>query len=68
MLYYGCRHKNEDYLYQEMLEQFQQDGVLTQLNVAFSRDQGEKVNQSQAKLWIIIIILPLHYPVAFYVS
>lgn len=42
VLYYGCRHKNEDYLYQEMLEQFQKDGVLTQLNVAFSRDQGEK--------------------------
>ncbi|XP_005988651.1 NADPH--cytochrome P450 reductase isoform X1 [Latimeria chalumnae] len=43
VLYYGCRHKKEDYLYQEELEQFQGDGVLTQLNVAYSRDQAEKV-------------------------
>ncbi|XP_043574697.1 NADPH--cytochrome P450 reductase-like isoform X2 [Chiloscyllium plagiosum] len=43
VLYYGCRHQNEDYLYQEELEQYQKAGVLTQLNVAFSRDQAEKV-------------------------
>uniref|UniRef100_UPI00398F6047 NADPH--cytochrome P450 reductase-like isoform X2 n=1 Tax=Pristiophorus japonicus TaxID=55135 RepID=UPI00398F6047 len=43
VLYYGCRFQNEDYLYQEALEQSQKDGALTQLNVAFSRDQTEKV-------------------------
>lgn len=43
MLYYGCRHEREDYLYRQELAQFQQEGVLTQLNVAFSRDQAEKV-------------------------
>ncbi|XP_062887498.1 NADPH--cytochrome P450 reductase-like [Mobula hypostoma] len=43
VLYYGCRHENEDYLYQKELEGFQKDGVLTQLHVAFSRDQAEKV-------------------------
>lgn len=46
VLYYGCRHRNEDFLYQEELEQFEKDGVLTQLNVAFSRDQAEKVSVS----------------------
>lgn len=43
MLYYGCRHKAEDYLYREELEEFERTGVVTQLNVAFSRDQREKV-------------------------
>ncbi|OXB64731.1 hypothetical protein ASZ78_016258 [Callipepla squamata] len=43
VLYYGCRREREDYLYREELARFKQDGVLTQLNVAFSRDQAEKV-------------------------
>ncbi|XP_030042001.1 NADPH--cytochrome P450 reductase isoform X2 [Microcaecilia unicolor] len=43
VLYYGCRHKHEDFLYKEELAQFHKDGVLTQLNVAFSRDQNHKI-------------------------
>ncbi|XP_059389580.1 NADPH--cytochrome P450 reductase-like isoform X2 [Carassius carassius] len=43
VLYYGCRHKNEDFLYQEELGEFEKTGVLTEINVAFSRDQAEKV-------------------------
>jgi len=43
ILYYGCRKKQEDYLYQEELEEYEKNGTLTKLNVAFSRDQVEKV-------------------------
>lgn len=43
ILYYGCRHKDQDYLYPDELAQFERDGVLTGLRVAFSRDQEEKV-------------------------
>lgn len=45
ILYFGCRHKNEDFLYQQELEEFERAGVLTQLNVAFSRDQEHKVSE-----------------------
>lgn len=45
VMYFGCRHKAEDFLYQEELEAFEKAGALTQLNVAFSRDQEHKVQQ-----------------------
>jgi len=43
LLYYGCRKQSEDYLYPEELAEYEQNGTLTKLNVAFSRDQEEKV-------------------------
>lgn len=46
VMYFGCRHKNEDYIYQEELEEAEKNQVLTQLNVAFSRDQEQKVKLS----------------------
>uniref|UniRef100_A0A672PK45 NADPH--cytochrome P450 reductase n=1 Tax=Sinocyclocheilus grahami TaxID=75366 RepID=A0A672PK45_SINGR len=60
VLYYGCRHKNEDFLYQEELEEFEKTGVLTALNVAFSRDQAEKVyvqhllKKSKEAVWRLV--------------
>lgn len=42
-MFFGCRYKNEDYIYQEELEEAEKNGVLTQLHVAFSRDQEQKV-------------------------
>ncbi|KAK9962609.1 hypothetical protein ABG768_007966 [Culter alburnus] len=60
VLYFGCRHKNEDFLYQEELEKFEKTGVLTTLNVAFSRDQAQKVyvqhllKNSKETVWKLI--------------
>ncbi|CAG9771588.1 unnamed protein product [Ceutorhynchus assimilis] len=42
VLYYGCRRKNEDFLYQEEFEKYESNDLLT-LKVAFSRDQPQKV-------------------------
>ncbi|MGM0877992.1 MAG: hypothetical protein ACQEWV_25515 [Bacillota bacterium] len=36
-------HAASDFLYQEELEQYQKDGVLTRLETAFSRDTEQKV-------------------------
>ena len=37
-LFFGCRHKERDYLYREELEQFLSTGVLSRLFLSFSRD------------------------------
>jgi cytochrome P450 / NADPH-cytochrome P450 reductase len=37
ILFFGCRHPSEDYLYGEELEQFKAEGILSDLCVAFSR-------------------------------
>lgn len=56
-MYFGCRYKNEDYLYQEELEEAEKNGVLTQLNVAFSRDTDKKVRLSSLKNKKVIFML-----------
>nr|QGY64107.1 cytochrome P450 reductase isoform X2 [Sitophilus zeamais] len=42
VLYFGCRKKTEDYIYQEEFEKYENNGLLT-LKLAFSRDQPQKV-------------------------
>ncbi|XP_064452947.1 methionine synthase reductase isoform X4 [Mirounga angustirostris] len=37
-LFFGCRHKDRDYLFREELRHFHQRGILTHLKVSFSRD------------------------------
>lgn len=60
ILYYGCRNKDQDFLYPDELEGFKQDGTLTQLRIAFSRDQVEKIyvthllEQNRDETWDII--------------
>ncbi|MEH7097338.1 sulfite reductase subunit alpha [Neobacillus vireti] len=42
-LFFGDQHAASDFLYQDELEKYQKDGVLTKLETAFSRDSAEKV-------------------------
>ena len=42
-LIFGDQHAASDFLYQNELEQYQKDGVLTRLETAFSRDTAQKV-------------------------
>ena len=43
ILYSGCRKQSEDYIYRSELEEYQTNGVITSLHMAFSRDQEHKV-------------------------
>ena len=44
VLYYGCRKSDEDYIYGEALKQWVDDGIITELHTAFSREGLKKVS------------------------
>jgi cytochrome P450 / NADPH-cytochrome P450 reductase len=46
MLFFGCRHPNQDYLYADELKAFAADGI-TELHTAFSRGEGPKTYVQQ---------------------
>lgn len=47
-VFFGCRHKDHDYLYHNDMEEFKNQGVLTNLYAAFSRDVvGEQTKYVQ---------------------
>ncbi|TAE73301.1 MAG: sulfite reductase subunit alpha [Verrucomicrobia bacterium] len=56
-LFFGNPHRATDFLYEEELLGFQQDGTLSKLDLAWSRDQKEKIYvqdlmlQQAAELW-----------------
>ena len=49
-LFFGDRRYNHDFLYQTEWQQALKDGALTRINVAFSRDQPDKL-YVQDRLW-----------------
>jgi len=59
VLYFGCRNKSQDYIYQDELEGWEKDGLLT-LHTAFSRDQEEKryvthcLRETGAAVWDLL--------------
>jgi cytochrome P450 / NADPH-cytochrome P450 reductase len=59
MLFFGCRHPDQDYLYADELKAFAADGI-TELYTGFSRAEGPKtyvqnlVAAQQERLWSLI--------------
>lgn len=56
-LFFGDQHRATDFLYAEEFEAFQREGLLTKLDLAFSRDQAHKIyvqdrmHESGAEIW-----------------
>ncbi|TRZ01494.1 hypothetical protein DNTS_025938 [Danionella cerebrum] len=50
ILFFGCRHRNEDFLYQQELEEFERTGVLTQLNIYVQH----LLKKNKEQLWKLI--------------
>jgi NADPH-ferrihemoprotein reductase len=42
-LFFGCRNKAKDFIHEDYLRASEQTGILTFLDVCFSRDQAEKI-------------------------
>eukprot|EP01113_Clastostelium_recurvatum_P020153 TRINITY_DN2394_c0_g1_i2.p1 TRINITY_DN2394_c0_g1~~TRINITY_DN2394_c0_g1_i2.p1 ORF type:complete len:672 (-),score=203.79 TRINITY_DN2394_c0_g1_i2:142-2157(-) len=42
-LFFGCRSRDHDFIYQPELERYLHEGVLSFMHLAFSRERGEKV-------------------------
>lgn len=59
-LYFGCRKRTEDFIYEEELKLAEKDGAITKLHVAFSREQKDKVyvqhllKQNGKEVWNLI--------------
>lgn len=60
ILFFGCRKESEDFIYEDLCTAALRDGVISSLDVAFSRDQPEKVYVQHriaaraAELWDLI--------------
>ena len=50
LLFFGCRHPEQDFIYEDELRQFEEDGI-TQLSTSFSRVTGEKKCYVQDELY-----------------
>lgn len=56
-LFFGEQHAASDFYYQDEIQQFQKDGILNELSLAFSRDQTQKIyvqdrmRERGAELW-----------------
>jgi sulfite reductase (NADPH) flavoprotein alpha-component len=56
-LFFGAQREHCDYAYKEDFAQFKQDGILTRLDCAFSRDQAHKIYvqtrmlENAAEIW-----------------
>lgn len=59
-LFFGCRKKSEDYIYEDELSSYTQDGTISKLHVAFSRDQEKKIyvtnqmTENKENIWNIL--------------
>ena len=60
VMFFGCRSRDEDFIYREELEGYSRDGTLSALHLAFSREQAKKVyvqhliEQQAGHLWELI--------------
>jgi sulfite reductase (NADPH) flavoprotein alpha-component len=56
-LFFGDQHRATDFLYENELSAWHRDGLLTRLDLAFSRDQAERIyvqqrmREQSARLW-----------------
>jgi len=59
-LYFGCKNSKKDFIYREEMEKAKGEGILSRLELAFSRETEEKIyvqhrlNMQSSEIWDII--------------
>jgi len=67
VLYFGSRSRFSEYLYGEELEAYSREGLLTHLQLAFSRDQVEKIyiqhkiGEDKSLMWQLLVAQKGHF-------
>eukprot|EP00957_Ditylum_brightwellii_P032682 2477570-Ditylum_brightwellii.AAC.1 len=60
VLYFGCKNRDQDYIYKNEMELFQKEGTLNKLQVAFSRETTKRVYvqhllaEDAREIWMMI--------------
>lgn len=60
VLFFGCRNKSEDFIYEDELQNYVESKTLSNMYVAFSRDQEKKVyvqhimNDNKQMIWEVL--------------
>ncbi|XP_038055432.1 NADPH--cytochrome P450 reductase-like isoform X2 [Patiria miniata] len=60
VLFFGCRNRDHDYIYEDELKEYQENQTLSAVYVAFSREQAEKqyvqhiMMQKKEKIWELL--------------
>jgi len=62
-LFFGCRHRDRDWLFRQQMEEYRSDGVLTQLHLAVSREEDvpnsgkyvqDLIRKESKKIWDLL--------------
>ncbi len=51
-LYYGCRSRDEDFLYAEEIEQYARTNIINMLRIAFSRNAEKATSDGKTKNYV----------------
>lgn len=60
ILFFGCKRQDQDFVYRDELQDYRDNGVLSELHLAFSREQKHKVyvqhliQQQGASMWELL--------------
>ncbi|KAG0053792.1 hypothetical protein BGZ83_000427 [Gryganskiella cystojenkinii] len=62
-LFFGCRHRERDWLFRKEMEQYKEEGVLTELQLAVSREENvpnsgkyvqDLIKKESARIWKLL--------------
>ena len=56
-VFFGCRHEDHDWLYKQDMQQLKEQGVISSLHTAFSRDASGKATNGERRKYVQDLML-----------